>query len=633
MATTPHLWTLQKLRSARSSPDGSVEVDPNSPIVFTIPAFQRSLVWPKKKQKALIAAILRGYPFGALLLVQNKSREVTLSDGTTVEAADYGIIDGLQRTNAIVEHLRSSLSMATADVLTGAAYDDFRTAVRDSLRQTLTDDQIANAVLSWMHATERPDLENGFDWDTLLESLCEQLNLPAPGLPERAGVKPYANAFLKHLAAAVDISNLQVPVLIYDGPREYLPEIFEQINTAGTVLSKYEIYAASWLDARVKVETKEVRDAISRRYNLLRDEGFTVDGESSDNEFSLFDYLHGLSQYLGSSYPNLFSKSAAANNKLSSAFPLATLMLGKSLAEMGDIAQQFKVEDGLLKVAKFQAALMKSVEIVNDILAPYLAFKFTSDSEAVPHSELQIVSMIAAVAAHLFDHSKDFEDRGTVAQRKAVRGKFETAIPQHYIYDIIRQQWRGSLYTYASERVWDAGSPSSTYLKPVDLESFDNALASSLIEQLDAVTQKRPNVSSADRVFLRFLYSPVVSVGDQATHKFDVEHLIPVKRIQGMTENGPPWAIGAMGNLAVLPAGPNRRKRDETVVEYVSRKKRKPSDSVIALLKKMILVPFDAVAIPQDESGDAMTKSEYEEFVRKNWAAMSDLLKENVGIS
>lgn len=631
MVTSPTLWPLQKLRSARSAADGTVEVDPNDPVVFTIPPFQRSLVWPVKKQRNLIAAILRGYPFGALLLVENKPREVTLPSGATVMAKDYGIIDGLQRTNAIVEHLRRSLAMATEDVLKGAEYEAFRDEFRTCIDSGIEDDRIADAVLAWMHATERPDISEGFDFDTLVTSICDKLELDV-SYEERLPIKPAASAFLKYLANAVDISQLQVPVLIYSGPSEYLPEIFEQINTAGTVLSKYEIFAASWLGARVKVETKEIREAISKRYDLLRGEGFTVDSDAVESEFSLFDYLHGLSQFLGREHPNLFSKASAANNKLSSAFPLATLMVGKSLAEMGDLAGAFERDGDLLRVANFQAALLKATQIVDDILSPYLAFKFTSDSEAVPHSELQVVSMIAAVAAHMFDYSKDFSDRGSVAQRKAIRSKFEVAIPQHYIYDIIRQQWRGSLYTYASERVWDGRKPSGTYLKPIEGTAFDNALATSLSEQLAAVTDKRPNVTAADRVLLKFLYSPVVSVGDQATHKFDVEHLIPVKRIQAMAGTANPWPIGAMGNLAVLPAGPNRRKRDETVVEYVSRKKRVPSAAVVDLIKKMILVPFASVSIPQDASGDAMTKQEYEEFVRQNWTAMSQRLKDNIGI-
>ena len=99
-----------------------------------------------------------------------------------------------------------------------------------------------------------------------------------------------------------------------------------------------------------------------------------------------------------------------------------------------------------------------------------------------------------------------------------------------------------------------------------------------------------------------------------------------------MTKGSDPWAIGALGNLAVLPAGPNRIKKDETVTEYVGRTVKPPKPAVITMIRKMILVRFASVRIPQKAGADAMTKAQFDAFVKANWAAMTNLLKTNLGL-
>ncbi|MDT0185299.1 hypothetical protein Q9S36_34455, partial [Microbacterium sp. ARD31] len=344
--------------------------------------------------------------------------------------------------------------------------------------------------------------------------------------------------------------------------------------------------------------------------------------------------LHGLSQVLGEEFPRLFSKKGAARGALSSAFPLATLMFGKSLDQMPQLDELFPVlPDGSLDVQEFEKALFASTKFVDDCLSRYLAFEFVSDGDSLAHGELQIVSMIAAAAAHAYDFRSNFSLRGTSASRKKAQGLLKVALPQHYIYDILRSHWRGSLYTYAFQRVWDGVKPSKAYLEAIDAGSFDSALKTLFSEQMTDVSHKRKNITAADRAFLKFLYSSKVKVADQKSNKFDVEHLIPVARIQKMTSGKEPWALGALGNLAVLPAGPNRIKRDETVAQYLARSgKSAPTREVATLVKSLLFVPVSDVAIPQRGKVDIMTQAQYDAFVRKNWNAMRAQLKKSVGI-
>jgi hypothetical protein len=636
MSTEPKLWTLSTLKSARANAAGAFEVDPSNPVVFTIPPFQRSLVWPEAKQRDLVASILKGFPLGALLLVEYPSKKkVQLPNGTTVDASNYGIIDGLQRTNAIVSHLRASLAFATEEAVSGPAFDDLHAALEQEMGTSLDTAAVMDGVVEWMVETREPDVTKGFDFDTLLEDLAASLAVSLSPA-QRSALKPRANALLSHIAARVDISHLQIPVLVYKGPSIYLPDIFEKINTAGTMLSKYEVYAAAWVSTEVEVTNTKVRNAIARRYKRLEDEGFEVETVGAKNIYSLFDYLHGLSQVLGEAFPLLFSKKDAAKNALSGAFPLATLMLGHALDKMAELHNLFPKHatiPGRLQVDDFETTLFEAAKFVNDVLAPYLAFKFESDGDKPAHGELQIVSMVAAVGINLRDPNNSFKLRGTKTARGALEKKFKTALPQHYIYDIIRQFWRGSLYTYAAERVWNGSSPSKSYSINVDSKSFDSALKTLYSEQMASPSHKRSNIKAYQRVFLKFVYSRKVSVQDQAANNFDVEHWLPIKRIQDLTAGKDPWAMGSMGNLGVLPRTTNRIKKEETISEYLGRTVKKPTPTEVTLIKKMLFVPVNSIAFQKGPRGnDKMTQVQYNALVRKNWNAMCRDLKKNIGL-
>lgn len=45
---------------------------------------------------------------------------------------------------------------------------------------------------------------------------------------------------------AVDITNLSIPYILFTGEYEVLPNIYEELNSNGTSLTKYEVYAAKW---------------------------------------------------------------------------------------------------------------------------------------------------------------------------------------------------------------------------------------------------------------------------------------------------------------------------------------------------------------------------------------------------
>src|SRR5690349_3094388 len=103
VTTQPDLWPLKRLLAARRDTPDSDDL-----ILIRIPKFQRGLVWNDEKRSALIESIYDGFPIGAILL----------SDaGMEGRARVYHLIDGLQRTTAITDHLQHPLALAPRSVL------------------------------------------------------------------------------------------------------------------------------------------------------------------------------------------------------------------------------------------------------------------------------------------------------------------------------------------------------------------------------------------------------------------------------------------------------------------------------------------------------------------------------------
>lgn len=62
--------------------------------IFVTPKYQRGIVWSDKQRDDLVDTIKKGLPFGTLLLYKN-------------DANVYQIIDGLQRSTAVVEFVNN----------------------------------------------------------------------------------------------------------------------------------------------------------------------------------------------------------------------------------------------------------------------------------------------------------------------------------------------------------------------------------------------------------------------------------------------------------------------------------------------------------------------------------------------
>ena len=184
-------------------------------------------------------------------------------------------------------------------------------------------DKIRQTVVDWVKSKKSYDAQDGWRTENLVETLIESVLRYSPDsglfrdlyfeLNRNDGFVRHLGGFLDEVSSEVQlVLEAKIPVLIYSGPSSELPKVFELLNSKGTVLSRYEIYAARWIDQRQQIKNGEIIDAIWKKYETLVEEGFTltVAEDAPDEEsrrsrpYSLFDYLFGLGQYLADKFPS-----------------------------------------------------------------------------------------------------------------------------------------------------------------------------------------------------------------------------------------------------------------------------------------------------------------------------------------
>lgn len=612
-------WTVGQLVEATQDAN---DENSSAGAVVEIPRFQRSLVWSDEQRRVLIDSIHRGYPIGSLLLYKrpNPSSEADL----------YQVVDGLQRTSTLVEYAKRPLSFAPTTLFPSA------TLVRVANLLEKESGHVQRVLADWMSSTERLDFKAGFSPKKLAARMCSDLEVDPAQVAE--DLEDLLGEGLDALRKEVDITGVGIPVVTYVGDESELPEIFERINQRGTKLNKYEVFAATWINSETQVNSEAVRIAINNKYNALLSRGFAISGLELDKkiqDFNLFEYLFGLGKTLVGGHPLLFSEPAEPDPAETepAAFSLTCVALGQQLSMMKALPKFMpRTQDGLIEPTKMEEALLASAEAVQSWLRPFTGLKLNSGSVDLAHGELQIVSMIARAAVGRWD------TRGAWTELPGWKedwARLEAAMPQHYLMDLVEETWRGPIYTTVFNRVWQTSDDKSSaitgasphYTRVIDRPTWENALNAWFEKQLMREQRTRPYVRALDRIFLRYVYTNLVShMADQKT-TFELEHLFPVSRLRdeiGTDSSG--WPISALPNLALFTKALNREKSSQTISEYVAANNL--PDHEQEKLDKYLLCDVPEVSIPST----GLTKDAYVAFLRKRWETMKANLYANLEI-
>lgn len=522
-----------------------------------IPKFQRGLVWSKTKKKEFIKTLKAGLPIG-VLLVSEKGDKYLVIDGlqrfTTMKdyARDYfSYIDKSEITdldlNSIV--LASPSARAIFDAYTADAKQHQFEAMRDIIA-----DKISNG--------------HGQNLNQISKNAASELCKKIAAIPDSdlLDVLEAVYVVVEKIANQAKIDDIQIPLIIFKGKEDELADIFQKLNQEGVRLSKYDVFAATWINKYVTVKNDPAFiDFIISKYESAQQES-DLDISSYDpeemkqkGELTVFEYAFAVGKALKSKCKKLFPRDN--DTKIDSiGFLVLAELMGLTYQHMGNLATTIEKYKNL-DFKQFKDAILDAGTIVENALTPYIDSPMKTKSGAraslVCHSELQLASYIIVVFKLKYDLSTD---NGLALKPKSKElARVREFLYKHYLYDILQGYWAGSGDSKLEEIIADPTT--CRYTKDVDKTDFEMVVIKWLSEGNKKGTLT--NVSADAKLFLNYLLRTSGAFNEKTN--YDVEHCVPKEVIRKYyIKKSMMVPMSAPCNLVYIPTADNRSKGDQT---------------------------------------------------------------------
>ena len=477
-------WSVQKLVAAING-DGSERI--------FIPSFQRSFVWNQQRQDGLIHSIKESRPVGSLLF---------FDDGIRDGKRQYQIVDGLQRATTLINYEQAvftSFSVAEVDEdFVANLLDYLDVASERAAERSLAEKKVRSVCTAWVRKQRSFAARDGFRGSGLLAAVAERFDLSDASANTSA--MQLCEDYVEAIRGRLEIGEYRMPVVVFSGDKSLLPDIFEQLNTTGVKLNKFDILASSWDQQLVPIKLPELEKAVKRRMTELGKE--SIAREVADTERGKVELFHAVCAsgiVLAERAPDLFptKKKWKPSEPLSHAFNVTALTFSVPLSEMDaipDRLRRFESPDA------YFGEVFAAVDEVERALRPTMAGEFVESGVTQTHTELQMASIVATIFRARAKHS----DGQFVTE--ANRAKL---LRQHYLWDAIRREWTGTGDTKAVRVVVQ-----DRYMSPVTRETFMTAARAWHEEHMEAVRNSKAKwIDISTLAFLRaYLFASNVTI-------------------------------------------------------------------------------------------------------------------------
>ena len=615
--TTPENWTLKRL---------AMSLEGNDPdIVLEVPSFQRQFVWGEPKQAELINSIRAGYPIGAIIICNSGESD---QKGRQI----YLLVDGLQRSLSIKALADNPFLDAKGQgdlIVASSEYELLAKLMKiDESRVPLQAE-----VARFLKVVKKPE---GVDWqaDKLVDSCAVALGLKI--LPaDRAPIRDAAHLLLEKIRNdASQILNTNIAVLRTEVPVESINEVFRRLNDSGVPLTKYQIWAASWLYNDVETNDTAIKHCIGEKKQARASELKTYMVQLQNRtELSLYDYLDGFGRHLTQRYTFLFRASAKPTDETPYAFIIAALINGlridkKLEHELPKLMRGKGPKKDPIKAGAFEGQIRQAMDLAAGSLAPLLSFKtYDFDKKREKHEFMHSDYFIAAFTSWL---------SVALAKTPALQKQMGSSLLLHYVFEQISPAEKShATDVQAFESVWkitgkdDEGNDvialNQSWLTPITRERFaerlDQWFASDLNTSL-SIGEKRKAPSLATKLLLRLVMLQQ-SKGIDAQLHYEVDHLVPWSRFATWIEREKSpfgWPINSIGNLALVPRYGNRGKGNATVNEWLNRSEK--AAGAASYIRQVLVLENDLLASFDLKENFLVKESEFRSLMIKRWELM-----------
>ena len=236
-----------------------------------LPDFQRGWVWDDDRIRGLLASISRGFPVGALMMLEAggdihlKSRMIEGAEQNASNEPDAFLLDGQQRLTSLYQSLFHDGPVNTkdsrgqrikrwyyVDMLTAMAPNvdredaiisvpENRIETRNFGREVIRDlSSRENEFQQHMMPTEELLGDQEWLWDYV--DYWEDQNVVHPA----GDIRGFRRSFRQSVLNAFTDYDLPVISLDKKTPREAVCTVFEKVNTGGVTLSMFELVTATF---------------------------------------------------------------------------------------------------------------------------------------------------------------------------------------------------------------------------------------------------------------------------------------------------------------------------------------------------------------------------------------------------
>lgn len=535
-------WSLKELKDA-------INFEHKEKKIIQIPMFQRRIVWQDKQLKAFIDSLKKGFPIGTLLFSK------TIRDSKEV----YTLIDGLQRSNTIKDYIEDPTKYFQEEDVSNEFVLKIFNLINCTGNKQIIQEKIRKSIVDFIKSVK--EIEN-----IQYREFAELLSYEFPILQKeerKREVSRLAEPYLKKIKKRyLEIVESTIPIIVYSGKEENLPDIFERINNSGTTLNKYQVYAASWESkGKVTIKNKEIVQKILNKYDKVIENGFSLGGYNREElvrtkQFSVFEYVFGFGKYITDKYPSLFEKDKEEDKINPIAFELLNACLGKK----NNNIKNLYIDLMKIDIPLFEERVIEVIEYIDKLLSPYTRFKGNGRKKInVFHAKYQMLSLISSTFIAKYDINNLRLARKSWKETKNI---LDSNIIKYYVFDIISKEWgEGGIGKI------DSIIKNNKYKESIPKESWDARLNDWFNEQLRRQEKKKvPKPKQSDLIFMNCIYCELFTAHDQLSNKnFDVEHIVTKGYCKKATKHKD-WKgipISCIANLCYLPEYINRSKKEK----------------------------------------------------------------------
>ena len=236
---------------------------------IVVPKYQRGIVWRDSQKKELIDSIKKGIPFGSILLYLDEN------------ANNYRLIDGLQRCTTIYEFISNPANFYDEDDIDDNAINELIELIGVVSDKEKIRAKIIEIILQWIKL-EHKTMQDVVGMQFYNCALELSRYFPTLTGKEQQIVDLIKPMFKRYIQMCDKMSKAKIPAIVITGSDEVLPIVFERINSKGSQLTKWQIYAATWSENKIRIN-KELNKIID--YNKERYEEMTIDDDINLQDF------------------------------------------------------------------------------------------------------------------------------------------------------------------------------------------------------------------------------------------------------------------------------------------------------------------------------------------------------------